>query len=140
MDGQINVDYLASKYAQEIVKKTDGENMKALENLATKTLAVLQEQGIYAMMLFLRSRTRDERKLSKVIWEHLCSMLEKIPNFNYEPDKCKEENILVYYSSITNDLDSLLLVRSLYVQTLIYTRYGAKAARIECESKNGGKK
>ena len=135
MDGQINVDYVASQYAQKIVKKVDKKDMKALENIATKTLAVLQEQGVYTMVLFLLSR-REEESISRIIRECLCSMLEEIPDFSYE-NKCKNKEILEYYSSITNDLDLLLLIRSLYVKTLIYARYGAKAARIEEDSRGG---
>lgn len=138
MDGQINVDYVASQYAQKIVKEVDKKDMKTLEILATRTLAVLHEQGVYTMVLFLLSR-REEESISRTIREVLCSMLEEIPNFSYEPSKCKKEEILGYYSSITNDLDLLLLIRELYVKTLIYTRYGAKAARIEEDSKKGGK-
>ena len=137
MDGQINVDYLASQCAQKIVKEVDKKDMKALEILTTKTVAVLQEQGVYTMVLFLRSR-REEESISRTIRRLLCSMLEEIPNFGFEPKKCKDEEILEYYSSITNDLDLLLLIRSLYEKTLIYTRHGAKAARIEHKSTEGG--
>lgn len=135
MGEQINVDYMASQYAQKIVKKVEKKDMKALETLTTKTLAVLQEQGVYAMALFLLSR-KDEESISRTIREFLCNMLEEIPTFNYE-NKCKNEEILEYYSSVTNDLDLLLLIRSIYVKTLIYTRYGAKAARIEDDSRGG---
>jgi hypothetical protein len=141
MDELINVDYLASQCAQGIVKKTDEKNMKALGNLATKTLGVLQEQGVYAMVLFLSSRTKEEKRISKDMYMSLCGVLEKIPHFR-SPVTCEEEpsKNLGYYSEITEDLDSLLLIHSLYEKVLIYTKYGAKSAQNEYESRKGGKK
>ena len=40
-----NLDYIAARYAQEIVK--EAASAETLERLATKALAVLQAQGVY---------------------------------------------------------------------------------------------
>ena len=104
---------------------------KALNNLVTKTLGVLQEQGVYAMMLFLFSRTSDEKKIALLIRKELIEMVKQLPTFSgvTTPDPGKDKDTLRFYSDkVMDDLDTLFLVRDLYEQTLIYARFGAKAA------------
>lgn len=134
-----NLDRLAVECAQEIVKKVDQKDMKTLYNLSTKTLGVLQEQGIYAMVLFLLSRTRDEERIAKTIRPSLYDVLKKIPNFKGDIPTDEEEptKILETYCEMTRELDQLLLIRTLYERTLIYTRYSAKAAQKESEKEGG---
>jgi len=79
----LNLDRLAAQYAQKIVH--DGQS--GLENLITKTLGVLQEQGVYTCLLFLFSRTGDEKNLAAKIRPHLYALLKELPAF-------KEEEIL----------------------------------------------
>lgn len=127
----LNLDQVAARHAQEMVKGTS--DSKTLERLATKTLGVLQEQGVYAMMLFLFSRTSDEAKVTPVVRSQLFRALKALPAFadnsQVPPDGAKDKAVLRFYSDhVLNDLDLLLLVRDLYEQTLIYARYGAKAA------------
>src|SRR6266700_6387330 len=66
-----NLDWIAARAAQEIVDKTqtyvvkdregkeDKKDIKAgeVDNLITKSLGVLQENGVYAALLYLYSRT-----------------------------------------------------------------------------------
>jgi len=118
----LNLDQLAAQYAQKIV--ADGQD--GLENLITKTLGVLQEQGVYACLLFLFSRTGNEKKLEKKTRPHLYNLLKELPSF--QESVINDENGLQFFSdSVCSDLDTLLLVKELYEQTLIYARYGAKA-------------
>jgi len=135
---ELNLDKVAAERAQEMVRlaKSGSNDAKksvdTLERLVTKTLGVLQEQGVYAMMLFLFSRTSDEAKVSeKCIRPQLYETLKALPPFKNKnvPDAdAKAESALKFYTdSVLNDLDTLLLVRELYEQTLIYARYGAKA-------------
>lgn len=137
----LNLDKLAAKYSQKMVEeasKVPGVNkpIDALERLATKTLGVLQEQGIYAMLLFLASRSSDEEEIAPKICEQLFALLGELPGLEEKEgrpragDECKQA--LPFYSDhILDDLDTLLLVRDLYEQTLIYARFGAKAAKEE---------
>ena len=133
----LNLDKLAAEKAQAIV--TTGKGVKGvkapvdtLERLVTKTLGVLQEQGVYAMLLFLYSRTGDEQKVAPMIHTQLFEVLKDIPKFKGNSDVPQHDalaqNALKFYSdSVLNDLDTLLLIRDLYEQTLIYARFGAKA-------------
>jgi hypothetical protein len=120
---QLNLDQLAAQYAQKIVN--DGQT--GLENLITKTLGVLQEQGVYACMLFLFSRTGNEKSLAEKTRPHLYNLLKALPVF--ADKEITDQNALQFFAdTVCNDLDILLLVKELYEQTLIYARYGAKAA------------
>lgn len=157
----INLDKIAAQTAQEIMKVI-GESpggkkvdVKKVENLATKALGVFQEQGIYAGMLFLLSRSgdRDTSKLDgeKVtacyITRSLLNILESGPfkSWNYglgksldwkEVNTRKTEilNKLIEANKLLDNLDHLFLVKSLYEQVLIYTRYAAKAVSAEAEN------
>jgi hypothetical protein len=129
----LNLDYVASQCAQEIVDSAD-KHAKTLDILATKTLGVLQEQGVYAMVLFLLSRSKaEEIAISKIMRSSLYKVLEKVPDFNKDiPGMDQNSNeTLKFYSEITENLERLLLVRALYEKILIYTRFGAKAMKKE---------
>lgn len=139
----INLDQKTAYYAQQMVTKAKNisdvsKPVETLERLITKTLGVLQEQGVYAMMLFLYSRTSDEKKIASVIRAPLFRLLHDdsnkgyhLPSFqdkNVPADNADAQTVLQFYSDhILDDLNLLLLVRELYEQTLIYARYGAKA-------------
>jgi len=134
----LNLDKLAAERAQALVSGAKQvTNVKkpvdTLERLATKTLGVLQEQGVYAMILFLFSRTSDEAKIAPVICGQLFRALKLLPAFKSDSqvpaDSADAQTALEFYTNkVLDDLDTLLLVRDLYEQTLIYARYGAKAA------------
>lgn len=120
---QLNLDQLAAQSAQQIV--ADGK--ADIENLITKTLGVLQEQGVYACLLFLFSRTSDEKSLAAKARPHLYALLKELPAF--AASDISDQNALQFFANtVCGDLDTLLLVKDLYEQTLIYARYGAKAA------------
>lgn len=138
----LNLDRAAATYAQEMVRRTKGiqgvsKPVETLERLVTKTLGVLQEQGVYAMVLFLCSRTSDEAKIAPVIRSQLFRLLRDDENTHFLPgfekrnvpaNDADAQTALNFYSeNVMEDLDTLLLVRELYEQTLIYARYGAKA-------------
>ena len=158
-----NLDYIASMTAQkisEIVGKVLNENGKStkivkkddLENIATKTLGVLQTQGIYAAMLFLMSRSGKEGSEDKMSSEERCAteiiswlytllnpekFIENLPRYeDFWPEKkfgevnASKTEILRVVSEITSDLKKLLLVRELWEQILIYVRFHAKAYTI----------
>jgi hypothetical protein len=145
MSERLNIDRLAAEYSQEMV--TSAGDAKILERLITKTLGVLQEQGVYAMMLFLFSRSGEE-KVAFNILPKFYILLTKLPVFKDNADlneiitiikdnsrdkKRDSEMVLKFYSSkeVMEDIDTLFLIRDLYEQTLIYARYGAKAAKKE---------
>ena len=138
----LNIDLLAAKHARQMVSRVQekgAQMVEILERLTTKTLGVLQEQGVYAMMLFLCSRTSDEGKIAPIIRGELYNILKELPELS-NSTSIPEENtepieVLKFYSSDSmKKIDTLLLIRDLYEQTLIYARYGAKAVAKERES------
>ena len=56
----ISIDKLAGETALAICKPELVE-MESLKTLATKALGVLQEQGVYAMIVFLLARTHTSK-------------------------------------------------------------------------------
>ena len=162
--GRLTLDYLAAKTAQAItsvigIKAKNGEiEATDVDNLATKALGVLQSQGVYAMFLFLLSRSGDklEEKEMKKEERVACELVSKLwplrepvkallgeegkaENGALAPEEVnkreKKREILERIAKLTEDLDTLLLVRDLYEQTLIYTRFGAKAAKAATETR-----
>lgn len=137
MTTTLNLDQKAACYAQEMVKNSvlKKEEAKAAENLITKTLGVLQEQGVYAMLLFLFSRSGEEAKIAPKLRGSLYRLLRQLPRYQGDQDLAgfdeatKSGVVLPFYTNhVCDELDTLLLVKELYEQTLIYARYGAKAA------------
>lgn len=130
----LNLDKVAAERAHAMVReaKSGVDKMKkpvdTLERLATKALGVLQEQGVYAMMLFLFSRTSDEKEVARLIRSQLYEALRKLPGFETASIEGNSDKDLEYFTGkVLNNIDTLLLVRDLYEQTLIYARYAAKA-------------
>ncbi len=122
----LNLDQLAAQTAQRIVNESG--NPKELDTLATKTLGVLQENGVYACSLFLASRSGKEEKIAGIIRRQLKDALAT-QEFNLQPPSTDDKQALLDFlaSKIAGNLDTLLLVKALWEQILIYVRYGAKA-------------
>lgn len=123
----MNLDISAARSAQEIIDKTNETPSKEVENLITKTLGVLQENGVYACLLYLYSCTsRGDNDVGGIIRITLINILEGL---NKIPPKGAESKVMLRYfgDEICNDLDVLLMTKQLWEQTLIYARYGAKA-------------
>lgn len=134
----LNLDQIAAHHAQQMVSKASekgGKYVTVFERLVTKTLGVLQAQGVYAMMLYIWSRSGDEKDISPVIRNECYALIKKLPDFSgisVPEEKSDDKTTLEFYSSdAVQKIDTLLLIRDLYEQTLIYARYGAKAASKE---------
>lgn len=101
-----------------------------LENLITKSLGVLQENGLYAFFLYLAYRQQEKgtKEIAKEIDEQAQGLLRdenvgllksgSLPNGEQKYNKIRQ---------LTEDLEKLLLARRLIEQMLIYARYHAKA-------------
>jgi len=134
-----NLDILAARCAQEVVRALVPEGVEeakkkagALGNVTTKALGVLQEQGVYAGMLFLYSKVNDP--YTQQLREKLLEVLNRPEmtsfalGFPHDKDKRKWQDVSEHLADkVCNDLDTLLLVKQVWEQTLIYVRYGAKA-------------
>jgi len=124
----LSLDKLCADSAQ---KALDGSDKKALETLATKTLGVLQSQGIYAMMLFLFSRKDEE---AGAVRKALYEVLLGLPYFREDAElrKLQEEDkstdVLEWLSeNVLADIDRVLLLREVFEKVLTYIRFHAKA-------------
>lgn len=122
-----NLDTEAAQAAQWIVRAVEVGNKPELENLTTKALGVLQENGVYAATLFLFSRPSREQPLAKIIWQGLSDLLPSLLPGVRVPQGEADQMLAFVAETVATDLDRLLLVKQVWEQTLIYVRYGAKA-------------
>lgn len=106
-------------------KKIAAKPSKELESLVTSALAVLEEQGVYALFLFLKAQTGKTRQLAEDIHDKLFTFLRKTPQ--QAPLLPDNDDIFASLQQIAQDLDKLLLARDLVRQTLVYARYHARA-------------
>ena len=129
-----NIDKIAQIKAQQMLKAPDKET---LERLVTKSLGVLQTQGVYALMLFLFSRTSKENDIAPYIRKYLYETILELPEFKdeeslkkfCESDRNHEEVVKWFTGKITDELNTIFLIRDLFERTLIYARFHAKAAQ-----------
>jgi hypothetical protein len=100
---------------------------KDTENSITKALGVLEEQGVYALFLYLHAR---EKQWGKTTSKELAAFLREQPskqgallgtNTSNEPFDAIQ--------ALAGDLDKLLFARDLLHRALVYARYHAKAAQ-----------
>jgi hypothetical protein len=134
----INLDRLAAERAQAVIRRTrlkiagDALSCEAdagdVDNTVTKALGVLQENGVYACMLFLASRPKVERPRADVVMDEMLNLLDSL-GFDWgKPSSLNAEAVLKHVSDkVTCDLERLLLAKETLEQMLIYARYGAKA-------------
>jgi hypothetical protein len=143
------LDKLCAKTAQDIIDGRNGADPKVIDGFTTKALGVLQEQGVYAAVLFLFSRFGStEGNVARLLMAHLLRLLSdgelsglgaNYPNIAVEGITSKwvqnnQASILRHFADgvngqngIATNLQRLLAVKALFEQTLIYVRYGAKA-------------
>lgn len=123
-----NLDLVCAIAGEDIAK--NGKSPKQLENLVTQALAVLEEQGIYALFLFLKMRKKIG---GGTVYQRIHSFLKKTPR----QAPLLPDNVDV--KEIGEDLDKLLLARDLVRQTLVYARYHVRVKESPNESTEGGK-
>jgi hypothetical protein len=135
MNGQ-NLDRCCAQYgwemAGQVKEKLDKDSKsRNAETLITKSLGVLQEDGIYAFFLYLVSRGKKEKEGAQVLKDCASGLLQeaKIPNFSSgsDPLLAVRGSTDQKVKGLADDLDNLLLAKRLLEQTLIYARYHAKA-------------
>jgi hypothetical protein len=133
------LDRIAAERAQNIVDDAIGGKVKASEvdNLVTKALGVLQENGVYACFLFLFSRPKKDQDIAQVVREQLLELaVDDLPFEDWKKRKPNKpwgaETVLSFVGNpICAQLDPLLMTKEIFEQTLIYARYGAKAQKNE---------
>ncbi len=97
---------------------------KELEKLITSSLAVLEEQGIYALFLFLKAQTGKNKEIAKGITDVLGNFLKT--TLQQDHRLSSNNDIFSSLQQMAKDLDKLLLARDLVRQSLIYARYHAR--------------
>ena len=122
-----NLDTLAAQTAQKIIADTQSFKASEVENLATKALGVLQENGVYAATLYLYSRTGTDAKIAPFVRSQALALVAAEIVQQAAPADRADVALRFVTDHVANDLDTLLLVKQLWEQTLIYVRYGAKA-------------
>jgi len=116
-----NLDLVCAKAGKKIAAKPS----KELENLVTNALAVLEEQGVYALFLFLKAQTGKTRQLAEDIHDKLFTFLKKTPQ-QAPLLSDNGDDIFASLQQMAKDLDKLLMARDLVRQTLVYARYHAR--------------
>lgn len=112
-----NLDLACAKVGKTIAERPS----KELENLITSALAVLEEQGIYALFLFLKTRGGSgAENVNQKIYEFLKVTPQQAPLLSGDAD------VFTSLQQMATDLDKLLLSRDLIRQTLVYARYHAR--------------
>lgn len=111
-----NLDLACAKVGKTIAESPS----KELENLITSALAVLEEQGIYALFLFLKARGGSG---AKNVDQKLYELLKETPK--QAPLLSDNADVFTSLQEIADDLDKLLLASDLVRQTLVYARYHA---------------
>lgn len=112
-----NLDLACAKVGKTIAERPS----KELENLVTSALAVLEEQGIYALFLFLKTRGGSgAENVNQKIYEFLKGTPQQAPLLSDDAD------VFTSLQQMAKDLDKLLLARDLVRQTLVYARYHAR--------------
>lgn len=125
-DKPINLDRLAAQHAQALIKDANDD----IETTVTKTLGVLQEDGVYACFLYLLAR---EKENGKATVKEMLNLLEGLsfgwnkPMKNGQVDLNPDVVLKHITDHVTQDLEQLLLTKETLEQMLIYARYGAKA-------------
>lgn len=122
-----NLDYLCMEYGQKIPRDKDSET------LITKVLGVLQENGPYAMFLYLEEKRNKEstRETGNNCYNSLVGLLneKEIKDFfgSAPPDNSKLEQISKWLIEVSKDIDRLFFLKKILEQTLVYARYYSKA-------------
>lgn len=121
----ISIEPICAKYGHQMIKSGNDPKLQDQENVITRALGVMSENGLYAMCIFLLScnkpgygetiLTQDIYKL----WKELNIIASTVPN--------TKNGILVATRQITANLPKLILTRKVTEQALVFARYHAKA-------------
>lgn len=121
---KMNLDQLCAQYGWQIADKVSQVIGKQAENHITKSLGVLQEDGVYAFFLYQASRGSREKPGADALTAQASAFLKEagIQAFQNAADPLQAVR-----EHLAGELDQLLLAKRLLEQALIYARYHAKA-------------
>lgn len=121
-----NLDRLCAEYGYQIAHGVRQAICKNAENHITKSLGVLQEDGVYAFFLYQASRGETEKAGADRLMKQATALLKEagIRPFDTVADPLEAVRAR---NGLADNLDELLLAKQLLEQALIYGRYHAKA-------------
>ncbi len=121
MINQSNLDLTSAKIGFSIVEQfKQKDDFDKLENVSTKALGVLIEEGLLAYFVWLESRGEREKKYAEVIRDKSLELLKNA--------KLTEKNNSIDAAlDISSNIQKTLLARQLLERMLVYARYRAKA-------------
>lgn len=137
-----NLDRVCAQFGFQMAEKVYEAFLKSsadTENLITKSLGVLQENGLYAFFLYLSSQIkegREEKKSSKgarPLANIAAGLLANVGLLVNNPELLKPDGYrqameqIRQKGGLADNLDNLLFAKYLLEQALIYARYHAKA-------------
>lgn len=115
----VNLDLACARRGKTIAAQPS----KELENLITSALAVLDEQGLYALFLYLDKGVSGKEQMGKDVEKNLHEFLKEI--LQQTPSNA---DVFTSLQKMAEDLDELLLARDAVRQSLVYARYHARVS------------
>jgi len=122
-----NLDRISAEMGFKLAENFESkDDARKLENLVTKALGVLIEDGLFAYIIWLKSRSENEKKYCKKIIEVSSNLLkdERVALASKDSDSKDLQDIVL---EISKDIQKTLLARQLLERMLVYARYRAKA-------------
>lgn len=123
-----NLDFLCMQTAQEMMACPGTPSDK--ENVATKGLGVLLENGPYGFILYLETHSRPD--IARHYKERLLALCREKLVASYlsrgVPTNGDFQAVTRWLRGLAEDLDRYLFAKRLWQQTLTYARYHAKAS------------
>jgi hypothetical protein len=122
----ISIEPICAKHGHNMIQSGENPKLQDQENVITKALGVMSENGLYAMCIFLLSCNKavyGKKILTQdiyALWKELEIIDSTVQNNNIE--------ILDATRQITANLPKLILTRKVTEQALVFARYHAKAA------------
>ena len=109
-----NLDRLAAQHAQSIINHTKATKPGDVDNTITKALGVLQENGVYACILYLKAKEKDN---GNAVVEEMLNLLDGIgfgwgkPVKDGKVDTGAEAVLQHITDKVTVNLERLLLAK-----------------------------
>ena len=124
-----NLDWEAAQTANDLLASAQDYKADDVENLATKTLGVIIEQGVFATVLYLHTQTKDKSP-ARVFLRELFAVLARLyPGLPKPPTDQVLDQLGYLQKNVTNHLSRVLMVKQVWEQSLVYIRYGARALK-----------
>lgn len=135
----MDIDRICARYGFKFAEKIGKANPKKAEKVIIDSLSVLQEQGLYAFLLFCRSRT-DAKELENLA-RKLLSKLNIIKSSETEEGKStateapehsdstesSDDLLSEVRENILADINKLIFAISVLEKSLIYAKFHVKA-------------